>query len=116
MLANRNPSDSARKLYTQELGQIDAQSESLKKQLAEIAMSTGGATRQPSLDEAVGLGQLLDDARKDLRSDLSTLFRLYDEFDRARLPRRIEGKPGGAQGLAGKEHSRCELTCRSVSL
>lgn len=83
-LANRNPSDSARKLYTQELGQIDAQSENLKKQLAEITMSTGGATRQPSLDEAVGLGQLLDDARKDLRSDLSTLFRLYDEFDRER--------------------------------
>jgi len=82
--ANRNPSDSARKLYTQELGQIDAQSENLKKQLAEITMSTGGATRQPSLDEAVGLGQLLDDARKDLRSDLSTLFRLYDEFDRER--------------------------------
>lgn len=83
-LANRNPSDSARKLYTQELGQIDAQSENLKKQLAEITMSSGGATRQPSLDEAIDLGQLLDDARKDLRSDISTLFRLYDGFDRER--------------------------------
>jgi uncharacterized phage infection (PIP) family protein YhgE len=83
-LANRNPSDSARKLYTQELGQIDAQSENLKKQLSEITMSSGGATRQPSLDEAIDLGQLLDDARKDLRSDISTLFRLYDGFDRER--------------------------------
>ena len=83
-LANRNPSDSARKLYTQELGQIDAQSENLKKQLAEITMSSGGATHLPSLDEAIDLGQLLDDARKDLRSDISTLFRLYDGFDRER--------------------------------
>lgn len=84
LLANRNPSDTARKLYDQELGQIDAQTENLQKQLAEVTMSTGGATRQPSLDEAVDLGELFEDARKDLRADVSSLFRLYDEFDRGR--------------------------------
>jgi hypothetical protein len=85
MLDNRNPSPSARKLYTQELGQIDAQLENLNAQLAEVSMPTGGASRQPSLDEAVDMQQLLDDARKDLRSDVSTLFRLYDGFDKERM-------------------------------
>ncbi len=85
MLDNRNPSESARKLYAQELGQIDAQTESLNAQLGEMAMSTGGATREPSLDEAVDLGQLFDDARKDLRGDVANLFRLYDQFDKERF-------------------------------
>jgi chromosome segregation ATPase len=85
MLDNRNPSASARKLYTQELGQIDAQLENLNAQLTEVSMPTGGATRQPSLDEAIDMGQLLDDGRKDLRSDVSTLFRLYDGFDKERM-------------------------------
>jgi uncharacterized coiled-coil protein SlyX len=84
-LENRNPSESARKLYTQELGQIDAQLENLNAQLTEVSMPTGGATRQPSLDEAIDMGQLLDDGRKDLRSDVSTLFRLYDGFDKERM-------------------------------
>ena len=47
--------------------------------------SGGGATRMPSLDEAIDIEQLLNDARKDLREDVSNLFRLYDEFDGARL-------------------------------
>jgi chromosome segregation ATPase len=85
LLDNRNPSDSARKLYNQELGQIDAQIENLKSDLVEVSLPTGGATRTPSLDEAVDMGQLLDDARKDLRADVSELFRLYDSFDRERF-------------------------------
>ncbi len=84
-LDNRNPSTSTRKLYTQELGQIHAQMENLNAQLTEVSMPTGGATRQPSLDEAIDMGQLIDDGRKDLRSDVSTLFRLYDSFDKERL-------------------------------
>ena len=79
-LDNRNPSEAARKLYTQELGQIDAQAAYMKQQLTELAISTGGATQQPSLDEAVDIGHLLEDARKDLRADVTNLFRLYDEF------------------------------------
>lgn len=85
MLDNRKPSESARKLYSQELGQIDAQIENLNSQLVEVTLPTGGATRAPSLDEAVDMGQLLDDARKDLRSDVSALFQLYDSFDKERF-------------------------------
>ena len=85
MLDNRNPSESARKLYNQELGQIDAQIENLKSQLVEVSFPTGGATRTPSLDEAVDMGHLLDDARKDLRADVSALFQLYDSYDKERF-------------------------------
>jgi chromosome segregation ATPase len=84
MLDNRKPSESARKLYNQELGQIDAQIENLKSQLVEVTLPTGGATHAPSLDEAVDMGQMLDDARKDLRGDISKLFQLYDSFDKER--------------------------------
>lgn len=84
LLDNRNPTEAARKLYIQELGQIDAQAAFLKQQLAEVTISTGGATQQPSLDEAVDIGHLLDDARQDLRADVTNLFRLYDGFARGR--------------------------------
>lgn len=85
MLDNRKPSESARKLYIQELGQIDAQLENLNEQLVDVTLPTGGATRTPSLDEAVDMEQLLDDARKDLRADVSTLFQLYDAYDKERF-------------------------------
>jgi chromosome segregation ATPase len=85
MLDNRKPSDSARKLYLQELGQIDAQLETLNDQLVQVTLPTGGATRTPSLDEAVDMEHLLDDARKDLRADVSTLFQLYDAYDKERF-------------------------------
>lgn len=85
MLDNRKPSEAARKLYSQEIGQIDAQLENLNAQLVEVALPTGGASRTPSLDEAVDMGQLLDDARKDLRADVSALFQLYDSFDKERF-------------------------------
>ncbi len=84
LLDNRNPTEAARKLYIQELGQIDAQTAYLKQQLTEVTISTGGATQQPGLDEAVDIGHLLDDARKDLRTDVTDLFRFYDEFARGR--------------------------------
>ncbi len=84
MLDNRKPSEAARKLYSQELGQIDAQLENLNSQLVQVTLPTGGATRTPSLDEAVDMGQMLDDARKDLRADVSKLFQLYDSFDKER--------------------------------
>jgi hypothetical protein len=84
LVDHRNPSVSARKLYHQELGQIDAQMENLKSELVEVSLPGAGATRTPSLNEAVDMGQLLNDARKDLRADVSELFRLYDRFDKER--------------------------------
>jgi hypothetical protein len=81
LLDNRNPSESARKLYLQEIGGIDAQVEKLNSELVDLTTSGGSSTsRAPGLDEAVDIANMLDDARKDLRGDVSNLFRLYDEF------------------------------------
>ena len=86
LLAARNLSESARQLYLQELGQVDAYKDRLNTQLVEVTSSSGGsATRASGLDEAIDIEQLLEDARKDLREDVSNLFRLYDEFDRGRF-------------------------------
>ena len=81
LLDNRKPSEAARKLYIREIGEIDSQTERLNSELVEMTTSAGGnASRAPGLDEAVDIGNMLDDARKDLRGDVSNLFRLYDEF------------------------------------
>lgn len=81
LLDNRNPSKAARDLYIQEIGGIDAQVEKLNSELVDITSSAGaGTSRAPGLDEAVDIGNMLDDARKDLRGDVSNLFRLYHQF------------------------------------
>jgi chromosome segregation ATPase len=86
LLANRNLSESALKLYQQELGQVDAYTDRLNTELLEATTPSGSAaTHAPSLDEAIDIEELLNDARKDLREDVSNLFRLYDEFDRGRF-------------------------------
>ena len=85
LLANRKSTESARKLYLQELGEIDAHTENLNTQLTAVTKANNGsATETASRDDAMELEELLDDARKDLRQDVSTLFRLYDDFARAR--------------------------------
>ena len=90
LLANRNPTESARKLYVQELGEIDAYTERLNTQLLEVTTPTvEGGTVAASLDEAKDFEELLDDARKDVRQDVSNLFRLYEEFARGRA--QLEG-------------------------
>jgi hypothetical protein len=81
LLENRNPSEAARKLYIREIGEIDSQTERLNSELVEMTSAAGGGgTRAPGMDEAVDIGHMLEDARKDLRGDVSNLFRLYDEF------------------------------------
>jgi hypothetical protein len=73
--------EDARKLAIHEVGQCDAIIDRLNSQLQDVVSNeqTGGG-RQPSLDEAIDIDHLLDDARKDLRDDVSRLFRLYDVF------------------------------------
>jgi len=81
LLENRNPSKAARELYIQEIGSIDSQVERLQSELEDLSGSPGsGASRAPGLDEAVDIGNMLEDARRDLRGDVSNLFRLYDQF------------------------------------
>jgi len=85
LLDKRQLSNSARTLYLQEIGQIDANIERLDAQLSNLTTSPQTeASRQPGLDEAVDIGHMLEDARKDLRGDVANLFRLYDDFARER--------------------------------
>jgi len=87
-LEHRNVTDANRELIIHEIGQSDAIIEKLNRQLQEVVLNEQkGGTRQPSLNEAIDINHLLDDARKDLREDVARLFRLYDSFaaERARI-------------------------------
>lgn len=83
-LANRGLTDSARQLYTSELGQIDAYQDNLNAQLREITAGTSSAGQAIGREQAHDIGVLITDARADLREDVSRLFRCYDQFARGR--------------------------------
>jgi hypothetical protein len=86
-LENKKLSEVSRKLAIHELGQKDAIIERLNAELQEVVMGEASpGSRQPSLEEAIDIGKLLEDASSDLRDDVSRLFRLYDVFsaDRAK--------------------------------
>ena len=84
-LENPKLSEESRNLAIHELGQKDAIIERLKSQLQEVVMGEGSAVaRQPSLDEAIDIDNLHQDSSKDLRDDVSRLFRLYDVFSTER--------------------------------
>jgi len=84
-LEDRNLSEDERNLVIYEIGQKDAMMERLKSQLEDVILHAGsGGARQPSLDEAIDIDNLLQDARKDLRDDVSRLFQLYDVFVKER--------------------------------
>jgi hypothetical protein len=84
LLANRDLTESAKQLYTTELGQVDAYEESLNAQLRDVTTGTGGGGREIGLDQANDIEDLIEDARADLREDVSRLFRTYDQFARGR--------------------------------
>lgn len=84
-LANSKLTEATRKLYQQEIGEIDAASDRINSDIVEISTPGGSsATQAPGLNEAMDMGHMLDDARKDLRQDMGNLFHLYDEFDKGR--------------------------------
>lgn len=88
-LKNRDITEASRKLYTRELGQIAAYEEHLNVQLLDVATSTkraGGDDAESSvgLQQANDMEALLNDSRKDLREDVSRLFRSYDQFVKGR--------------------------------
>jgi hypothetical protein len=84
-LENQKLSEEGRNLAIHELGQKDAIIERLKSQLQEVVMGEASpGSRQPGLDEAIDIDRLLDDSSKDLRDDVSRLFRLYDVFSTER--------------------------------
>jgi uncharacterized protein with von Willebrand factor type A (vWA) domain len=86
-LENKKLSEASRNLAIHELGQKDAIIGRLNAQLQEVVMGEASpGSRQPSLDEAIDIGKLIEDASSDLRDDVSRLFKLYDVFsaDRAK--------------------------------
>lgn len=84
LLANRTLSDSERELYTRELGQADAYEDHINAQLRDITTSTGTGGRAVGDNQAHDIEDLIADARKDLREDVSRLFNLYDQFSKGR--------------------------------
>jgi hypothetical protein len=84
-LENKKLSEASRNLAIHELGQKDAIIERLNAQLQEVMMGEANpGSRQPSLDEAIDIGKLIEDASSDLRDDVSRLFQLYDVFSAGR--------------------------------
>jgi chromosome segregation ATPase len=84
LLANREITDSARQLYYTELGQIDAYEDHLNAQLRDVTTSTSSGGEAVGRDQAHDIELLIDDARKDLREDVASLFRAYDRFAKGR--------------------------------
>jgi len=84
LLANRNLTESARELYQSELGQIDAYQDHLNARLGDVASATDGGGQAVGREQAHDIELLLQDARTDLREDVSRLFRSYDQFVRGR--------------------------------
>lgn len=83
-LANRELSDSARALYTSELGQIAAYKDHLDSQIASVSTATTSGGTAVGRDQAHDVERLIEDARRDLREDVARLFRTYDQFARGR--------------------------------
>ncbi len=84
LLANSALTDSAKQLYTTELGQIDAYEDHLQAQLRDVSTGGAGGGRSVGRDQAHDIENLISDARKDLREDVARLFRSYDQFIKGR--------------------------------
>jgi uncharacterized coiled-coil protein SlyX len=84
LLANREITESAKKLYISELGQIAAYEDHLNARLRDVTTSTGGAGQAVDRDQAHDIENLIIDARADLREDVARLFRSYDQFVKGR--------------------------------
>ena len=84
LLANREVTDSARQLYYTELGQIEAYEDHLNTQLRDLASSTTAGGNAVGRDQAHDIELLFEDARRDLREDVASLFRAYDQYAKGR--------------------------------
>jgi hypothetical protein len=84
LLANRELTESARTLYNTELGQIDAYEDHINAQLRDVAVSGGGGGKAVGREQAHDIEALFEDARRDLREDVSRLFLTYDQYVRGR--------------------------------
>jgi chromosome segregation ATPase len=84
LLANRQITESARELYYTEIGQIDAYEDHLNAQLRDLTTNKSSGGEAVGRDQAHDIELLIEDARKDLREDVASLFRAYDQFAKGR--------------------------------
>lgn len=81
---NRKPTPEALELYKRDLGKIDAYEDHLNRTLREVTTATGSGGKAIGMDQAIDIIHMVEDARGDLREDVSTLFRNYDRFAKGR--------------------------------
>jgi hypothetical protein len=82
---NRQLTPDAKQLNARELGKIDAIEDHLSKQLRDITTSTGtGGGKSLGSDQATDIIHMVEDARSDIREDVSSLFNKYDQFMKGR--------------------------------
>ncbi len=84
LLSRRASTEAARKLYARELGKLDASRDHLKERLRGLALASVENGNPIVEQKPHEVSLLVDDARSDLREDVSRLFRIYDQFARAR--------------------------------
>lgn len=83
-LRNRKLTAAQTELHERDLGKIDAYEDHLRRQLAEVSVASGQEGRAVGMDQAQDLIRMVEDARTDLREDVSTLFRDYDRLIKGR--------------------------------
>jgi molybdopterin converting factor small subunit len=81
---NRKPAPAALELYKRDLGKIDAYQDFLNRMLREVTTATDGGGEAVGMEQAIDIIHMVEDARGDLREDVSTLFRNYDRFAKGR--------------------------------
>jgi predicted nucleic acid-binding Zn-ribbon protein len=84
LLTRRNSTEASINLYTRELGKLDAYKDHLKERLRDFTLASVESGKPIPMDGAHDFAQILDDARSDLREDVSRLFRTYDQFAKGR--------------------------------
>lgn len=83
-LLSKRKTQAEKQLYSRELGKLDAYKDHLKEQLRDVTMASVQDGKPIATEPTHDIAQLLDDARGDLREDVSRLFRTYDQFARGR--------------------------------
>lgn len=83
-IKNQKPEPAALDLYKRDLGKIDAYEDHLNRTMREVTTATDGGGEAIGMDQAIDTMHMVEDARGDLREDVSTLFRNYDQFAKGR--------------------------------
>ena len=83
-LTNTKLTEEQRSLRQDELGRVDAMLDNLKTKRRELAIPSGGATKELGRTEATDIEKMLDDARGDLSRDFWDILKKFSELDKER--------------------------------